>query len=40
MKKIDLSVYKTYKPYFEYFDVLIKSENSNKDSYLESIYLI
>lgn len=39
MKKIDLSVYKTYKPYFEYFDVLIKSENSNKDSFLESIYL-
>ena len=39
MKKIDLSLYKTYKPYFVYFDILIKKVSSNKDSFLEEIYL-
>lgn len=39
MKKIDLSLYKTYKPYFVYFDILIKEVSSNKDGFLEEIYL-
>jgi len=39
MKKINLQIYKTYQPYFEYFDILIKNINSNKEHFLESIYL-
>ena len=37
MKKIDLSSYKDYKQYFNFFDVLIKQKNSNKDLFLDKI---
>lgn len=30
MKKFDLSIYKNYKMYLNYFNVLIKNETSNK----------
>lgn len=39
MKKISLSEYKDYKQYFIMFDILIKSVNSNKEEFLQSLYL-
>ena len=39
MKKIDLSDYKDYRQYFNFYDVIIKQVSSNKESFLESIYL-
>lgn len=39
MKKISLNEYKDYKQYFIMFDILIKSVNSNKEEFLQSLYL-
>ena len=39
MKKFDLSIYKNYKMYLNYFDILIKNETSNKENFLERILI-
>ena len=39
MKKIDLKEYKDFKQYFSFYDVIIKRVSSNKDVFLESLYL-
>ena len=39
MKKIDLKEYKDFKQYFGFYDVIIKRVSSNKDVFLESLYL-
>ena len=36
MKKIDLSVYKEFKQYFLFYDVIIKGEKSNKEEWLKA----
>ena len=39
MNEINLSIYKENQIYFYMFDVLIKNTNSNKEEFLESIYI-
>lgn len=39
MKKFDLSCYKDFQIYFNLFDVLIKNEAKNIETFLESVYI-